>query len=446
MDPKLFEKKFVKFIENDRLFLSSSRILLAVSGGVDSMVLCNLFSSIENEIGIAHINHQTRGKYSDDEAMFVESYAQKKKIPFFSIRRDLKSEAIDLKENFQSYARTFRYEWLDSIMKKNNFDYIATAHHKDDAIETAFFHFARGTGLGGLTGIGSKRDQIVRPLLFAHRNEIMAYAKASNIEWRDDQSNQLTQYNRNKIRLDILPQFEELNPNFRANAFRTIKNLSSSSKLLDYFVEQVIAELVTRNEETIIIQFEKILTHPNAAYLLYEIIKLYGFNADQCEQIIQHKQAGKIVYSQTHQLLTDRKEWYIRPKEFLTIDSITIPGEGLYSLGKLGSIKIERVKSFMFSESKNIEYIDFNKLIFPLHIRNWKSGDWFRPLGLQGKQKVQDFLTNLKLNRFEKASALILESDNKICWVIGHRLDERVKIEKHSSQCWRLEYLPIMDE
>lgn len=430
--------KFRKFIENESLFGEDDKILLACSGGVDSMVLADLLLADKFQIGIAHINHQTRGKDSDADQTFVEEYCRTKSIPCYSISKPIKQMAENAKENFQAFARNFRYDYLNEIREKHQYSHIATAHHKSDTTESFFINLVRGTGLDGLTGIPIRNKDVIRPLAFANKNEIENYAKKFGIKYIEDISNQSIKYTRNFIRHEVLPKLSELNPNAHKNILATIHRLENTSELLGELIAMQVGIVQEAGESKI--RKTDILKISNASILLYYTIKPYGFNYDQADQIISSiKNVGSTFHSQIHTLLVDRDYLIIKIKANKEHTLLTINSPGQYNLDSGEKLLIEETDQYELSQNQKQEYVDMDKLNFPLQLRNWKDGDKFAPIGMNGNQKkVKDYLTDIKLSRFEKENQLILLSNEEIVWVIGRRLSEKFKCDSNSKRYFRI--------
>lgn len=437
--------QFQKYITKRHLFGTHDHILLAVSGGVDSVVMCYLFYQANLAFAIAHCNFSLRGEASDGDEAFVKTLAQRFQVPFFSIRFQTEREAQERKLSIQMAARELRYEWLEKIRVEAGFDYIATAHHCNDSIETVLYNFAKGCGVRGLHGILPKSGHLVRPLLFATKEEIETFAQTKNIKFRFDASNDSDKYDRNKIRHHVIPVLEELNPNFKQTASENIERLRQTEWLYDFALQTLHKQWVRADEKEIRIFFSELIKSPARRTILYEWLRPYQFNKGQVAQMLEitNFQPGSKFYSPTHELLVDRECLIIRlinedaQEEFFIQqnDSIFSLNNGILTLNH--SVKPPAT----FPESENVVYLDYDKVEFPLKLRHWQEGDYFYPMGMQGRrQKLQDFFTNQKLSRFDKEAVWIVESGNAICWIVGHRLDERFKLSPETKYCLRLEF------
>lgn len=441
---KNFITRFHSFVTENKLFVTSDKILLAVSGGVDSMVLCHLFFQAKLNFGIAHCNFQLRGEASDADALLVKKRAENFRVPFFSTTFETRQFAETHKLSIQMAARDLRYEWLEEIRQANDFQWIATAHHLNDSIETFFYNFAKGTGIRGLHGIPIKNNYIIRPLSFATKQEILHFAEEHDIVYREDASNEKDVYARNKIRHHIVPIFKELNPDFEHVASRSLQHIRAAEFLYDFAIVQLRKDIITAENNNLKIDLIKLAEYQEvASTLLYEWLKPYGFNADQIFQMLE-AEIGAIFYSHTHRLLVDRNYFKIELILFVTDNQqFIIPAASEQVRLSVAELTFTYNIAYpdAFINDPFVVYLDAEKLIFPLTLRRWQAGDSFYPLGLRGKsQKLQDFFTNQKLSRFDKERVWLLESAGSICWVVGHRMDERFKITEQTKFYWVIHF------
>ncbi len=431
-------KAFQEFIQKENLFQPSEKVLIAVSGGVDSMVLCQLFHQAGFEFGIAHCNFQLRDKASEDDAIFVKKLAKDLKTPFFEIAFDTNNYVEKNKVSIQVAARELRYNWLEKIRSENGFKYIATAHHLDDSLETVLYNFTKGCGIRGLHGILSKKNKIIRPLLFTYKKEVLDYAKKHEISFREDASNATDKYARNNIRHHVVPALEKINPSLQKTTAENIQRFKETEQLFNYAIALLQKEVSEQRNEQLYINLEKLKITPAPSTLLFEILQPFGFNNDQTSQMIHsiENQVGAIFHSSTHQVLLDRNFFIVKKTTQITLDHLLISKEDTQITFPQGQLSFEikdQLPTFSQKE-KNLAHFDLEKIQFPLTLRKWKAGDYFQPLGMNGQgKKVKKFLTDLKLNRFEKNSTWVLESDGEICWVVGMRMDERFKVSGKSS-------------
>jgi tRNA(Ile)-lysidine synthase len=434
---------FLTFINQKELGLApTDRILLTVSGGIDSMAMLRLFKESGLNFGVAHCNFQLRGEASDGDEQFVQQTVKHLNVPCFVQRFETKKFAKQKGVSTQMAARELRYEWFEEIRNQNNYQYIATAHHQDDVLETILLNLTKGTGLAGLHGILPKNGHIVRPMLFTNRDSIEIYAKETLLEWREDASNEDTHYQRNLIRKKVVPILKQINPNISKSTSELAKRVWASEKIIDIEIEKIRKEIQTTSRGVVYLNYQKLESHDNAVEVLAQMLKYYDFDYKLSETIWQNKdtETGKRFLSKTHILTKDREQFVISKainEEFEGIEidksqsKVVLPN-GFLELSYL-SEKID------FVPHVNVSYIDASKLKFPLKVRRWQNGDVFCPLGMNGKRKkVSDLLIDMKIPRNLKDNVLVLESDGKIVWVIGIRLDENFKISEKSKNILKI--------
>jgi len=430
-------KDFKEFISKNALLKKGENTLLAVSGGRDSIVLCELFYKSKLPFAIVHCNFQLRGKEANDDEVFVKKLSAKYKVKFFSKRYKTEKFAEENKLSIQEAARVLRYNWFEEIRKKNGFDFIATAHHKDDELETFFINLSRGTGIAGLHGILPKRGTLIRPLLFATRNQIDEFVTTNKLKFREDSSNASDKYLRNKIRHKILPLFEEINPSFRKTLSEEISRLSDVEKVYNHFISENEKGILHKN--TISISALKKSTFPHV--LLYEILKKYKFNSEVSEEVFLslNSGSGKIFFSPTYRLVKDRDFLIITEIESDSDKDVFFIFKEMKNLSqpiKLDFSVVANSADFSIPKDTAIACLDFDKLQFPLEIRKWEKGDFFYPLGMNKKKKLSDFFTDLKLSIPEKENTWLLCSGGNIVYVSGKRIDERYKVGKDTKKIY----------
>ena len=413
-------------------FLQGKRLFLAVSGGMDSMVLLQLFHQLNYEIAVLHCNFSLRNLESDGDEDFVKQFCEENQIPIFIQKFDTKQFADDAKISIQVAARKLRYDWFYEQLADKNFDYILTAHHLDDSLETFLINLTRGTGLEGLTGIPAQNDKIIRPLLPFSRTEIESYIQENNLQWREDSSNASDKYLRNKVRHAIVPVLKELNPNLLASFQNTLENLQQAQSLVEDASKLVYQIVVQKEGNQLKINLIELLKLPNYAAYLYQWLKDFGFTAWQDIYDLVTAQSGKQVFSETHILLKDRDFLILYSKETLT-----------YAVEYFIEKDVNEVKfplnitfcnvSDISNANSNCIFVDEDLLRFPLIIRKWQDGDYFYPSGMQGKKKLSKYFKDEKMSLIDKSNQWILCSDNQIVWVIGKRQDERFKITEKTN-------------
>lgn len=420
--------KLQKHIAHDFPFLEQKKLFLAVSGGLDSMVLVHLFQQLDFEIAILHCNFQLRGLESFGDQNFIQNHAQENNIPIFITQFDTTAFAKDYKLSTQVAARELRYSWFYEQLEANNFDYLLTAHHADDTIETFLINLTRGTGLEGLTGIPKQNDKVIRPLLCFTRQEIEDYAKANKIEWREDSSNVSDKYLRNKIRHHLIPILKELNPNFMDSFQNTQNYLQDAQMLVEDASIMVYQQVAKQEEEAIFFDLNQLKKLPNYKSYLYQWLNEFGFTAWDDIYDLVDSQSGKQVFSAEFRLLKDRDFLILSPLHAIIevaeyyIDSsqnqINIPLN--LSFSKVTDISIG---------SNTTIFVDEDTLQFPLVLRHWKEGDSFQPFGMNGKsKKVSKLFKDEKLSLIDKENVWLLCSGTEIVWIIGMRQDDRFRI------------------
>lgn len=431
------ESHFRAFIEEHHLCTKDDKILLAVSGGMDSMCLAQLFFNLNFPIGIAHVNHGLRSLESDDEERFVKAWAEQRSIPFYALRVDVKEEMKRSGKSLQESARKLRYEFLNSIADLHQYKYIATAHHANDSAETLFFHLMRGTGLKGMRGIPIKRANIIRPLLFAERNEIAEYMSKNELQWKEDSSNSNVVYTRNKIRNELLPLMEQRFPGFKAGLISTTRKASEAWNFIAPVLEKTWLNIVEEKEGSLAINIEKLKEVNSPELLLAEYLPLFGFSSDRGIELLQliHAESGKQLLSSSHKLVRDRSHIFILPLQE-DESGIWVITSDLISTHLPLKMRLELVELSADSPpdySSDSTWLNAELLEFPLTLRYRQDGDWFKPLGMKGKQKLSDFLIQQKVPMHEKEKVLVLCSADRIVWVAGRRIDEDFKINADCS-------------
>lgn len=420
-------QKFKYHIDNNFSFIKDKRILLATSGGMDSMVLVHLFQKLNLNFALAHCNFQLRGTESEGDENFVVAYAKQNNITCFTTKFETENYSKANKLSTQVAARNLRYNWFNEILEQEKFDYIVTAHHADDVVETFMINLSRGTGLDGLTGIPSQNGNIVRPLLPFSRTEIENYISENNLQWREDSSNASDKYLRNKIRHHIVPVFKEINESFLQSFQNTLDHLNQEQSLVNDAVQMVYEKVVSEEKEQLKINISALLHYKNYKAYLYQWLHKYGFTAWNDVYNLIQSQSGKQILSEKFVLLKDRDFLILSSKVAINFEEISIN-----SLTEKPNFPLKLTlcnESDISNQMKSTIFVDENKIQFPLTIRKWKEGDSFYPSGMQGKKKVSKYFKDEKFTLFQKQDTWILESNNKIVWIIGHRADERFKVE-----------------
>ena len=431
-------EKFISYITEKELISPKQTTLLTVSGGRDSVVLCELYHQAQLPFAIAHCNFNLRAQESDADEAFVKKMAQEYAVEIHMKSCDTKSYAKKNKISIQMAARELRFIWFEELFEQYDFKFYAAAHHKDDNVETYLINQIRGTGLAGLHGIQAKNNNLIHPLLFASRNDIDQFIKKNSLDFRDDSSNASTKYLRNKIRHQLMPVLEKVNPNIQEIFIQNMKRFSETEKMMEYLIEFFIKDNCRLSKEEFVIQADFLLPLPFASTLLYELIKVYGFSYAQAQQLIQveEQHSGALMYSKSHQLLRDRGSYIIRKQREDKSQSVFFETKIDSKNSSLPfHLNWEIMEQWQLLKDEKTAQLDCNKLSDTLELRKWKQGDYFYPLGMKGRKKLlSDFFIDLKLNLFEKEDLWLLCSEHKIVWVVGYRIDDRYKITKDTEK------------
>ena len=432
------EVQFIDHIKKNNLFDNSHNLLLAYSAGVDSSVLFNLLLNCKYKFSVAHCNYKLRGQHSDNDQRFIIEKAKIHKVKYHTREFDISKINFKKSQSVQMKCRQLRYKWFNELSKKYGYDFILTAHHLNDSIETFFINIFRGTGIEGLTGIPIKRDKFIRPLLFATKNSILEYAKKNDVHYREDKSNESKNYKRNKIRSDLIPIISVISENYEEIFYKSFKNLKTSSDTYKYLVKLEIQKIMTKEFDLVYLNLSKIKDLKEDNLIVYEAIKEYGFK-NSLKNIIRaylQKKSGKLFYSKHYRLLVDRgkliinkinKDQYFEPMKIYRKDlQIDYPIKINFSISDKMSITDDP-----FSES-----FDFDKLRFPLLLRNWHKGDKFIPLGMKSFKKLSDFFIDEKISISEKDTTWLLFSESNLVWVIGKRIDDRFKVTSKTKKTY----------
>ncbi len=425
---------FKDFITKNNLLPDAAPTLLAVSGGLDSKVMIHLFRAANVPFALAHCNFQLRDEESEGDEEFVRQMAAQYDVPFFTKRFETKDYGQKTGLSIQMAARTLRYGWLEDIRAEHGFGQLATAHHLNDAVETVLLNFARGTGLAGLTGIAARNGLLVRPLLFATRPDLEAYAAANNLVWREDRSNATDDYARNFVRHNLVPLFLTLNPNFLATAARNLRRLRGTQANADFLLRQFL-EVPAMPDQGFSLDRNRLAQLPDIRQALQTLLTPYGFTDDQARQLAESsEQTGLELHSTDGwRILNDRRQLIVTADDpTSTLIPIRIQQDDLLVRLSTGQALLLTPAEAAppYPDGRVAVLVDAEKLQFPLLLRPWQPGDWFQPFGMQGqRQKLQDFFTNAKLSRLEKERTWVLENkDGAIVWVVGYRMDERFRV------------------
>lgn len=421
-------QRFKEHIDKNLPFIKDKKLLIAISGGLDSVVLTHLCNLLSLNISLAHCNFKLRKYASDQDKEFVINLAQKSYNQIFTINFDTKNYAKEQKKSIQIAARELRYQWFQELAETHHFDYIFTAHHADDNLETFLINLTRGSGIEGFTGIPVKKGNIIRPLLPFSRAEILMYAKEKDVKWREDTSNASTKYIRNKIRHQIVPVLKEINPSLIDSFSKTLSHLQASQQLIENYVKEISEDFISKKGDVLKIDILKIHQLSNPKAYLYQFLKEYHFTEWENIYDLLSAQSGKQVFSKTHVLLKDR--------DFLFLSELkkTKKEETVFKIEKNRleisfpvCLKFDNVKiDEEITKKKKCIYVDQDLLTYPLIVRKWENGDYFYPLGMLGKKKLSKYFKDEKLSLFEKEQVwLLCNANNDIIWILNHRQDRR---------------------
>ena len=428
---------FKNHISNNFPALKGKKILIACSGGLDSVMLSRLFKELNFNISLAHCNFSLRGKESDEDEKFVISLADKLSIPVFNKKFNTKAYKVKHKLSTQVAARKLRYQWFDEICSEHSFDYLATAHHLDDDLETFLINLSRGTGLKGLTGIPVMNDKIIRPFLNFPRADILYYAKEKNSTWREDSSNQTTDYLRNKLRIEVIPRLKEVDLNLLNGFQQTQKNLNESASLVNDYMALIKNLIVNKTDEGFEIDIFKLLELPNTNALLYELLAPFGFTAWNDISNLLVAQSGKQIFSETHRIIKNRTSLLLVENNLVQDQETYLIKESDKRIDVPINLKIEQVEKTS-DYIPGIVYLDAQKLKFPLQLRKWQEGDLFYPFGMTGKKKLSKFFKDEKLSLLAKEKTWVLTSSDDIVWIVGIRADHRFKVESQTKSILKI--------
>ncbi|MBK9389092.1 MAG: tRNA lysidine(34) synthetase TilS [Bacteroidetes bacterium] len=439
-------KEFRNYIAENNMLEKDSRVLLAVSGGIDSMIMSDLFIKAGYQTGIAHCNFSLRGSDSDLDEDLVRKFAASVNIPFYSIRFDTHGYAEKNGLSVQMAARDLRYNWFEKIRIQNSFDYIAVAHNLNDNIETLLINLTRGTGITGLAGMRPVSGSIIRPLLFATRNEIEEYCKKYRITYREDRSNAEIKYTRNRIRHLIIPELKNINPAIERTLAETLIKLRETDDLLSRFITGIRDAISVADNDKVTFEVLQLHNYLHEKTVLFELFSPFGLSGSQTGDLIDviSGKTGGQLFTSSHRILKNRNKIIILPSGKLSESSYKI-----FSLEDMDEIPIissseliDITDSFVIPDTKATACLDEKEIEYPLLIRKWKDGDFFYPLGMKSKKKISDFLIDIKKSLIEKDKIMVLESGGRIAWVIGERIDNRFRIKSATKRALIIKSIP----
>ena len=461
-------QRFQQYVSDNHLFSSGDTLLLAVSGGIDSVVLCELCKQADYSFIIAHCNFKLRGAESERDAAFVQQLAQNYKVPFLKKEFDTVEFAEKNKLSIQEAARELRYGWFSELLSRETSNVkretwnlqpgtssegfsalcplpsaLLTAHHLDDNIETMLMHFFRGTGIHGLRGMLPKQGHIVRPLLFARKQELKQFATELNLNWVEDSSNALDKYSRNYFRNQLIPLVQHIYPEAENNLAANLRRFAEMEQLYEQALALHKKKLLEYKGKEVHISILKLQKSEPLNSIIYEIISDFGFSAAQVDEVIKllGSESGRYVQSATHRLIKNRRWLIIAAAQAEQAQTLVIDADEDRIVFENGTLELGQInsKNMQLVNDPAIALIDQNTLQFPLLLRKWKRGDYFYPLGLKKKKKLARFFIDQKLSITDKEKVWVLESNKKILWVVGLRIDDRFKITGSTKQVLRIQ-------
>lgn len=436
-------KKFLHTIHTGELFTKKDKLLLAVSGGVDSMVLCDLLLKGGYDFSIAHCNFKLRAKASDLDEKLVAAYAKEHALTLHSTSFNTQEYATAHHLSIQMAARELRYNYFYSLVDKYQYTHILTAHHLDDSVETFFINLSRGTGIKGMTGIKERSEKLIRPLISFTKQEILTYAKQHAVSYRNDQSNEDDKYTRNFLRLHIIPKFKEMNPAFEQAIKKQLELLKQYDLVLENYVKEEIKKIITKEKDSLKIKIEPLLKCLVPELVMFEILKPYGFSGKETEKIIATGKgiAGKKFRSANYELVKDREFFILHRINTVQNVSLLIHKE-IKEIRNPIALKFSTSRSALKDGKNFCVYINKQKLVYPLTLRKWQTGDKMKPLGLKGSKKISDIFKEAKLNAIQKSEQwLLVNGNNEVIWVLGLKFDDRYKVTAETKNILKAEYI-----
>jgi tRNA(Ile)-lysidine synthase len=439
-------EKVEQHINKDFPFLKKAKLLIAVSGGVDSMTVLSILKTLGYNVALAHCNFKLRGKDSELDEQFVQNWAQKNKIKCYIKQFDTSQYAHTNKISIQLAARELRYQWFDTLLKKECYDFVITAHHANDNFETVLFNLTRGTGFKGMLGIPDKNDKIIRPFLPFTKYEIAEYAKENNIAWREDISNASEKYSRNKIRHKVIPVLESLNPQLIKSFNKSLEHFKAKELICNDYLTELKKRIFKIDEyKTINISIKAVLKLSQPKMYLYELLNEFGFTAWDDVADLLNAQSGKQIFSKTHRLLKNRKKLIITPlldNESCKSKAYTISNLEIGLILENLNLRFEDVEKEDFKKNSNTDcvFVDKDKIKGVLTVRKWQKGDYFYPFGMQGKKKISTFFKDQKMSLLDKENTWLLTVNKDIVWVLGKRLDNRFKITEQTKNILKINF------
>lgn len=422
-------EQFMNHITRHALCTPQDRVLLAVSGGLDSMVMLHLFKQANYPVAVAHCNFQLRGVEAEEDQRFVADVCQSLGLPFYTRKFETKQYAADNRLSIQVAARELRYAWFQQLMEEAQMDWLATAHHINDSLETVLLNWIHGSSLESFAGIPVRNKKVIRPMLFATRHQLSDFALGEGIMWRNDSSNDSDDYQRNFIRHQVIPKLKAINPALESTFQHGLKKITGELEFLQAQLEQWKHDHVHEQSGRVVIDKAALLNTRFSDSLLWRVVREYGFNIDQCHDMMEalQRQSGKKFIGTSHLLTLDRDHIIISPYDEV-YEAVVIREDSEAVVRGAWEISVERTRSKEISVNATVALLDAEKIQFPVTWRYWQAGDHFYPLGMENRKKLSDFLIDRKIPLADKNGISVLESGGEIIWVVGHRIDNRYKI------------------